>query len=71
MHIFAQKVYEPYEKFWTEGLKLETSKAAERKQRSRMNENNQIIIYQTEDGQTQVDVRMENDTVYQQCFQGR
>lgn len=28
-----------------------------------MNENNQIIIYQT-DGQTQVDVRMENDTVW-------
>ena len=29
-----------------------------------MNDNNQIIIYQTEDGQTQVDVRMENDTVW-------
>ena len=29
-----------------------------------MNENNPIIIYQTEDGQTQVDVRMENDTVW-------
>ena len=29
-----------------------------------MNENNQIIIYQTEDGQTQVDVRMANDTVW-------
>ena len=29
-----------------------------------MNENTQIIIYQTEDGQTQVDVRMENDTVW-------
>ncbi len=29
-----------------------------------MNENNQIIIYQTEDGQTQVDVRMEHDTVW-------
>ena len=29
-----------------------------------MNENNQIIIYQTEDGQTQVDVRMENDRVW-------
>ena len=29
-----------------------------------MNENNQIIIYQTENGQTQVDVRMENDTVW-------
>ncbi len=26
--------------------------------------NNQIIIYQTEDGQTQVDVRMENETVW-------
>ena len=29
-----------------------------------MNENNQIIIYQTEDGQTQVDVRLENETVW-------
>ena len=29
-----------------------------------MNENNQIISYQTEDGQTQVDVRMENETVW-------
>jgi len=29
-----------------------------------MNDNNQIIIYQTEDGQTRVDVRMENDTVW-------
>ena len=29
-----------------------------------MNENNPIIIYQTEDGQTRVDVRMENDTVW-------
>ena len=29
-----------------------------------MNENNQIIIYQTEDGQTQVDVHMENETVW-------
>ena len=27
-----------------------------------MNEQNQILIYQTEDGQTQVDVRMENET---------
>ena len=27
-------------------------------------ENNQIIIYQTEDGQTQIDVRMESDTVW-------
>ena len=29
-----------------------------------MNLNNQIIIYQTEDGQTQVDVRLENETVW-------
>ena len=29
-----------------------------------MNKNNDIIIYQSEDGQTQVDVRMENDTVW-------
>ena len=29
-----------------------------------MNERDQVIIYQTEDGQTQVDVRMENDTVW-------
>ena len=29
-----------------------------------MNLNNQIIIYQTEDGQTQIDVRMENETVW-------
>ena len=29
-----------------------------------VNESNPIIIYQTEDGQTQVDVRMENDTVW-------
>lgn len=29
-----------------------------------MNLGNQIIIYQTEDGQTQVDVRMENETVW-------
>lgn len=27
-------------------------------------ENNQIVIYQTEDGQAQIDVRMENDTVW-------
>ena len=27
-------------------------------------ENNKIIIYQTEDGQTQIDVRMENETVW-------
>jgi hypothetical protein len=25
---------------------------------------NEIIIYQTEDGQTQIDVRMENETVW-------
>ena len=29
-----------------------------------MDMNNQIIIYQTEDGQTQIDVRLENDTVW-------
>ena len=29
-----------------------------------MNQNNQIIIYQTDDNQTQIDVRMENDTVW-------
>ena len=29
-----------------------------------MDSNNQIIIYQTEDGQAQVDVRMENETVW-------
>lgn len=29
-----------------------------------MNQNNQIIIYQTADNQTQIDVRMENDTVW-------
>ncbi len=27
-------------------------------------EENQIVIYQTEDGQTQIDVRLENDTVW-------
>ena len=27
-------------------------------------EQNKIIIYQTEDGQTQIDVRMENETVW-------
>ena len=27
-------------------------------------ENNKIIIYQTEDGQTRIDVRMENETVW-------
>lgn len=29
-----------------------------------MNVEDKIIIYQTEDGQTQVDVRMENETVW-------
>ena len=29
-----------------------------------MNEDNQIIIYQTADNQTQIDVRMEHDTVW-------
>ena len=29
-----------------------------------MDNNNQIIIYQTDDNQTQIDVRMENDTVW-------
>ena len=29
-----------------------------------MYSNNQIIIYQTEDGQTQIDVRVENETVW-------
>lgn len=29
-----------------------------------MNNNNQIIIYQTADNHTQIDVRMENDTVW-------
>ena len=29
-----------------------------------MDSNNQIIIYQTEDGQTQIDVRMENDMIW-------
>ena len=27
-------------------------------------ENDQIVIYQTDDGQTQIDVRLENDTVW-------
>ena len=27
-------------------------------------EENKIVIYQTEDGQTQIDVRLENDTVW-------
>lgn len=27
-------------------------------------ENDKIIIYQTEDGQTQIDVRLENDNVW-------
>lgn len=29
-----------------------------------MSANDQIIIYQTADGQTQIDVRMENETVW-------
>ena len=29
-----------------------------------MEEKNQIIIYQTADNQTQIDIRMENDTVW-------
>ena len=29
-----------------------------------MNEEKKIVIYQTEDGQTQIDVRLENDTVW-------
>ncbi|MCX6719450.1 MAG: virulence RhuM family protein, partial [Candidatus Taylorbacteria bacterium] len=29
-----------------------------------MNENNKIIIYNTEDGQTKIDVRLEHDTVW-------
>ena len=29
-----------------------------------MNENQKIVIYQTEDGQTQIDVRLENETVW-------
>ena len=29
-----------------------------------MHSNNQIVIYQSEDGQTQVDVRLENETVW-------
>ena len=29
-----------------------------------MNEENKIVIYQTKDGQTQIDVRLENDTVW-------
>ena len=31
---------------------------------NKMMEENKIIIYQTEDGQTQIDVRLENDTVW-------
>ena len=27
-------------------------------------DNDKIIIYQTEDGQTKIDVRLENDTVW-------
>ena len=29
-----------------------------------MDSNNQIIIYQTEDGQTQIDVRLDNDMIW-------
>ena len=29
-----------------------------------MKDNQKIIIYQTEDGQTQIDVRLENETVW-------
>jgi hypothetical protein len=29
-----------------------------------MNNQSEIIIYQTEDGQTKIDVRMENETVW-------
>ena len=29
-----------------------------------MNLDNKIVIYQTEDGHTQIDVRMENETVW-------
>jgi len=29
-----------------------------------MNEQNQIVIYQPEDGQTQIDVRMEKDMIW-------
>ncbi len=29
-----------------------------------MNEDNKIIIYQTEDGTTSIDVKMENETVW-------
>ena len=32
-------------------------------------EENQIVIYQTEDGQTQIDVRLENDTVWLSAYQ--
>ncbi len=28
------------------------------------NENNQIIIYNTEDGETKIEVRMKNETVW-------
>ena len=31
-------------------------------------EENKIVIYQTEDGQTQIDVRLENDTVWLKCY---
>lgn len=29
-----------------------------------MNNNSEIIIYQTEDGQTKIDVRVENESVW-------
>ena len=31
---------------------------------NKISENDQIIIYQTSDGKTQIDVRMENETVW-------
>ena len=31
---------------------------------NKISENDQIIIYQTNDGKTQIDVRMENETVW-------
>ena len=33
-------------------------------EKSEFMEENKIVIYQTEDGQTQIDVRLENDTVW-------
>ena len=35
-----------------------------RRKKSKMDEQQNIIIYQTEDGQTQIDVRLENETVW-------